>query len=106
MAGAGPGPHHRDMRAWSEAEKAELLRRVRNGETYAYIAARLGRTRSACLAEHDRLTGREQARRAAKEAGQHAGKPPRTPPATPGQRTPRLISLGGPEWSRPERWQS
>jgi len=74
---------------WTEGEEARLRQMRREGVGFKDIARKLGRSRDGCIGKWDRMSGRNVVRAAGQEA------PERRP-----------ISLAGPAWSRPERYQS
>lgn len=98
--GRKPAPASiKDDRAfWSEDEKRALENLRSSGETFGVCAERLNRTRNACIAQWDRMTGRDKARN---ESASNA-----SPPLDAPSFGAKLISLGGPEWSRPRRYQA
>jgi hypothetical protein len=79
----------KEDRPWSEEEESRLRKMRREGVGFKECAKKLGRTREGCIGKMDRLSGRNAARSVGAPA------PERRP-----------ISLGGPPWSRPERFQS
>lgn len=84
---ARPGPKP-DDRPWTGQEEERLREMRRVKMPFKEIARKLVRTREGCIAKWDRMSGRKAARKG---------------DAPPPERRP--ISLGGPAWSRPERYQ-